>query len=219
MSGSTTSTLSTAASSGLRNEPCMVMCRSSENLTASASIGSPSWNLTPGRSLMDDVLAVRRRSRGTGELRHDVELLVDVEELVAERREHDAADIGARERRIEHVRILGEADAQRRLRARGADGGRSAAAAEAGASRFIMRRSSILWISAPRVRPSPDPCSSRAPPVAKARTGARARVDPPSSAGCGLRRAAGRARNGRRWRGRRRRRRGLGRSLAADSPA
>ena len=30
----------------------MVRCRSSENFAASASNGSPSWNLTPGRSLM-----------------------------------------------------------------------------------------------------------------------------------------------------------------------
>ena len=56
VSGSTTSTLSTAASSGRRNEPCMVMCRSRLALTASASMRSPSWNLTPGRSLMVTVL-------------------------------------------------------------------------------------------------------------------------------------------------------------------
>ncbi len=45
-----------------------------------------------------------------------VELLVDVEQLVAERGKDDAADIGARERRIENIGILGEADPQRRLR-------------------------------------------------------------------------------------------------------
>ncbi len=50
--GSTTSTWSTVASSGLRNDPGKVMWRSSENFAASASNGSPSWNLTPGRSLM-----------------------------------------------------------------------------------------------------------------------------------------------------------------------
>jgi hypothetical protein len=49
------------------------------------------------------------------ELRHDVELLVDVEQLVAERREHDTTDIGASERRIEDVGVLGEADPQRRF--------------------------------------------------------------------------------------------------------
>ena len=53
---------------------------------------------------------VRQRQLG-----HDVELLVDLEELVAERGEHDAADVGARERRIEHIRILGQSNAQRRL--------------------------------------------------------------------------------------------------------
>src|ERR1044072_666402 len=52
VSGSATSTLSICDSSALRNEPCMFMCRSSVNLTASASNGSPSWNLTPPRSLI-----------------------------------------------------------------------------------------------------------------------------------------------------------------------
>ena len=70
-----------------------------------------------GPKLQRQRLAVRRPLPGRGELRDDVQLLVDVEELVAERREHDAPDEGPRERRIEHVRILGEADAQRlRLR-------------------------------------------------------------------------------------------------------
>ena len=113
---SATSTLSTAASSGLRNEPCMVMCRSRLALTASASIASPSWNLTPGRSLMVTVLAVLGGLVRQRQLRHDVELVVDVEQLVAQRREHDAADVGARQRRVEHVGVLGQADAQRRLR-------------------------------------------------------------------------------------------------------
>src|SRR5262249_11090225 len=45
-----------------------------------------------------------------------VELLVDVEQLVAERGKDDAADIGARECRIENIGILGEADPQRCLR-------------------------------------------------------------------------------------------------------
>ena len=48
-----------------------------------------------GRSLMVTVLAVGRGLVRERELRHDVELLVDVEQLVAERGEHDAADIGA----------------------------------------------------------------------------------------------------------------------------
>ena len=56
VSGSTTSTLSTAPSSGLRNEPFMLRCRSRLYLAASALNGSPSWNFTPGRSLMVTVL-------------------------------------------------------------------------------------------------------------------------------------------------------------------
>ena len=52
-------------------------------------------------------------------LRHDVELLVDVEQLVAERGEHDAADIGACQRRIENVGVFGQPDAQRGLRLNG----------------------------------------------------------------------------------------------------
>jgi len=48
-------------------------------------------------------------------LRHDIELFVDVEQLVAKRREDDTPDIGAAERGIEHVRVFGEADAQRGL--------------------------------------------------------------------------------------------------------
>src|SRR5689334_5438847 len=49
------------------------------------------------------------------ELRHDVELFVDVEQLVAESCEHDAAHIGAGHRRVEDVRVLGEPDPQRGL--------------------------------------------------------------------------------------------------------
>src|SRR6185503_20203676 len=51
-------------------------------------------------------------------LRNDVQLLVDVEQLVAERREYDAADERARKRGIEHIGIFGKTDAQR-LRVRG----------------------------------------------------------------------------------------------------
>src|SRR5207253_8398088 len=52
-------------------------------------------------------------------LRHDVELFVDVEQLVAERCEHDAADIGAGHGRIEDIGILGKPDPQRGLRLNG----------------------------------------------------------------------------------------------------
>ena len=74
--------------------------------------------LHAGPQLDRDRLAVGRGLVAEGELRHDVQLLVDVEQLVAERGEDDAADIGARQRRVEHVGILGEADAQVGLRER-----------------------------------------------------------------------------------------------------
>ena len=47
------------------------------------------------------------------ELRHDVQLLVDVEQLVAQPGEHDAPYERARHGRVEDVGILGEPDAQR----------------------------------------------------------------------------------------------------------
>ena len=50
--GSTTSTPDTAASSLLRAEPSIETCRSSEVLTAAASNGVPSLNVTPVRSVM-----------------------------------------------------------------------------------------------------------------------------------------------------------------------
>ncbi len=56
VSGSTTSMRSITAISGLRNEPEKLRWRSSENFAASASSASPSWNFTPGRSLMVTVL-------------------------------------------------------------------------------------------------------------------------------------------------------------------
>ena len=71
--------------------------------------------LDAGPELDGDFLAVGRRLVAQCELRHDVELFVDVEQLVAERCEHDAADIGARHGRVEDIRILGEPDPQRGL--------------------------------------------------------------------------------------------------------
>ena len=52
VAGSTTSIVSIAEISGRRKEPGVFRWRSSENFTASASIGSPSWKVTPGRSLI-----------------------------------------------------------------------------------------------------------------------------------------------------------------------
>ena len=50
-----------------------------------------------------------------GELRHDVELGADIDELVAQGRKDDAADIGARQGRVEQIGVLGEPDPQARL--------------------------------------------------------------------------------------------------------
>ena len=47
-----------------------------------------------------------------GQLRLDGQLLVDVEQLVAQRGKHDAADEGARQRRVQHVGVFGQADAK-----------------------------------------------------------------------------------------------------------
>ena len=57
-----------------------------------------------------------------GELRHDVQLLVDVEQLVAQSGEHDAPDVGRGQRGIEHVEILPQRNPQR-LRERRQSGG------------------------------------------------------------------------------------------------
>ena len=54
--GSTTSTVSIELISGRRNELFMVRWRSRLYFAAAASNGSPSWNFTPGRSLMMTVL-------------------------------------------------------------------------------------------------------------------------------------------------------------------
>ncbi len=53
---STASTAVTESSSLRRLEPFMVRCRSRDDRTASAVIGVPSLNFTPGRSLMVTVL-------------------------------------------------------------------------------------------------------------------------------------------------------------------
>jgi hypothetical protein len=58
-------------------------------------------------------LVVGRPFMAGCELADDGEFFVDVEQLVAQRREHDAADEGARQCRIERVGVFGETDAQR----------------------------------------------------------------------------------------------------------
>ena len=75
--------------------------------------------LDAGPELDGYFLAVGRCLVAQCELRHDVELFVDVEQLVAERCEHDAADIGAGHGRIEDIGILGKPDPQRGLRLNG----------------------------------------------------------------------------------------------------
>ena len=106
-----------------------------------------------------DRLAVGRGLVRERELRHDVELLVDVEQLVAERGEHDAADIGARERRIENVGVLGKADAQRGLGRGRRRRARSSAAAAAKRKVFMA------------ILPHPEPKSLRRPQVRRPRKG------------------------------------------------
>jgi hypothetical protein len=90
-------------------------------------------------------LVVRRPLVGRRELRDDGELLVDVEELVAQRREHDAPDERAGECRIEHVRILGESEAERRLGVGGRGEERHQAEEKRGPGhRWVIRMSGCL---------------------------------------------------------------------------
>ena len=104
--------------------------------------------LHAGPQLDGDVLAVGGGLVRQRELRHDVELLVDVEQLVAEGGEHDAADIGARQRGIENVGVLGEADAQRGL----------------GAARLRRAKAAAPPAPAPNARSSSDPSLSQRSP-------------------------------------------------------
>jgi hypothetical protein len=65
------------------------------------------------RPQMDHQGTVVRPLIAGGELRHDVQLPVDIEQLVAQPREHDARDIAGGQRRIQDVQILSQRDAQR----------------------------------------------------------------------------------------------------------
>ena len=56
---------------------------------------------------------VRRPVPRRGELRHEVVLRVDVDQLVAHGGEHDAADEAAAACGVQRIRVLVEADAQR----------------------------------------------------------------------------------------------------------
>src|SRR4029453_15210779 len=66
-----------------------------------------------GPNLDRQCLVVGRPLPRRCKLRNDVELLIDVEELVAQRSEYDAADERAREGGIKDIGILGKAEAQR----------------------------------------------------------------------------------------------------------
>ena len=100
-----------------------------------------------------DGLPVFRRLMRERELRHDVEIAVDVEQLVAQRGEHDAADVRTRRGWIEIVGIFRETDAQVALRERGCrrDGCGEQRCDESGASlqgrppRLCGRREAYRW--------------------------------------------------------------------------
>jgi hypothetical protein len=55
---------------------------------------------------------VCRPLMGGGQLRHDVQLFIQVEKLIAEAGKHDAADERARHRGVEDVGIFRQADSQ-----------------------------------------------------------------------------------------------------------
>lgn len=57
-------------------------------------------------------LVIGRPFVAGGELRHDGKLVIDVEELVAERRKDDAADECPGQRGVQNIRVFGEPDAQ-----------------------------------------------------------------------------------------------------------
>ena len=64
-----------------------------------------------------DGLSVGRGFVSERKLRRRVQVLVDIEQFVANRREYDFSDIGPRQSRIQDVRILRQTDPQRRLSA------------------------------------------------------------------------------------------------------
>ena len=66
-----------------------------------------------GAELDRQRLVVGRPLVGSRELRDDGQLFVDIEQLVAQRGENDAADEASRQGRIEHIGIFGETDTQR----------------------------------------------------------------------------------------------------------
>ena len=73
-----------------------------------------------GTQLDGDRLAVGRGLAAERQLRHDVRLLVDVEQLVADRGEDDSRGVEARQGGIHGVRVVAQPDAQMGLGAGGA---------------------------------------------------------------------------------------------------
>src|SRR5262249_26011903 len=67
------------------------------------------------------------------QLRHDVGLVVDVEQLVTQRRKDDARGVEARQRRIERIAVVAQPDAQLGLR-RGGGGEKAKGEGEGGAA-------------------------------------------------------------------------------------
>ena len=163
---STTSTLATEVSSLLRKLSGSVRARSILAFTAAASIFSPSWNFTPGRSLKVSDLPSSAPAPLGGEFGRELQVGRDVDELVAQRREHDAADEGARAVRVEHVGIFVQADAQ------GLRGGRGAHQEPGGQGQGAVSSSFrsppiVLWMSSSQFRGS----SRRAYPAVHAKFG------------------------------------------------
>ena len=75
-----------------------------------------------GAQMQDQRLGVGPLMTG-GELRHDLQFRVDVEQLVAQAGENDTPDVGAGQRQIQNVGILPQCDAQGLRRCRAGQGG------------------------------------------------------------------------------------------------
>ena len=166
VSGSTTSTLSTDAELGLAERALHVEVAIEAVFGRLRVEGFAVMELHAGAELDGDRLAVGRSLVAEGELRHDGELLVDVEQLVADRGEDDAGGIGAGKRRIEHVGIIAQPDAQVALGGRAAGGhgsGEREGEGEEGAASCLSHGLSVI---SGRDRPLHAPCHRRLRPAA-----------------------------------------------------
>ena len=152
VAGSTTSTLATSASSPRRLEPAIVLCRSMLNFTAAASSFSPSWNVTPGRILSVSALLSPDHSYAVASCGTMFSF-----SSISKSLSHSAAKTirptkRARERWIQHVGILGQADAQG-LRVRSRHQGRAENQCDRGALDAVSHTHSVppwcVWRRAP----------------------------------------------------------------------